>query len=164
MKRTGAPRAGRFPRLSGLMFDVDGTLLLSDRSLDGYELLPGAIETLATLGARGVPYGPDDGTIAPVSALGSLPFAPEPALAAVRHVLELYPEWTESFRLPSGFNRIAPGADPRGWISEGYFGLDQGLAVLMIENYRSGLIWKLMRDCPPIRTGLERAGFEGGWL
>jgi hypothetical protein len=34
----------------------------------------------------------------------------------------------------------------------------------MIENYRSGLIWKLMRNSAPIRTGLKRAGFEGGWL
>jgi 4-nitrophenyl phosphatase len=56
MKRAGATRAKAFPRLSGLMFDVDGTLLLSDRSLDGYELLPGAAETLDTLTARGVPY------------------------------------------------------------------------------------------------------------
>lgn len=114
--------------------------------------------------ARGVPYGPDDGTIAPVAALASVPFAPALALSAVRHFLELYPEWMGSWRLPSGINRTAPGADPRGWISEGYYGLDQGLAVLMIENHRSGLIWRLMRDCPPIRTGLKRAGFEGGWL
>ena len=114
--------------------------------------------------ARGVPYGPDDGTIAPMAALASLPFAPARALSAVRHFLELYPEWTDSWRLPSGFNCTAPGAGPRGWISEGYYGLDQGLAVLMIENYRSGLLWRLMRNCPPIRTGLKRAGFEGGWL
>lgn len=45
-----------FPRLAGLMFDVDGTLLLSDRALGGYELLPGAAETLGALAARGVPY------------------------------------------------------------------------------------------------------------
>ena len=114
--------------------------------------------------ARGVPYGPDDGTIAPSAALASLPFAPERVLVALRRFFELYPEWTASWRLPSGFNRVAPSADPRGWVSEGYFGLDQGLAVLMIENYRSGLIWKLMRQCEPIRKGLARAGFKGGWL
>jgi hypothetical protein len=114
--------------------------------------------------ARGVPFGPDDGTIAPAAALASLPFAPVFALSAVRHFLELYPEWADTWRLPSGFNRTAPGADGRGWVSEGFFGLDQGIAVLMIENYRSGLIWKLMQSSPPIRTGLKRAGFEGGWL
>jgi hypothetical protein len=114
--------------------------------------------------ARGVPYGPDDGTIAPGAALASLPFAPTSALLAVRHFLELYPEWEETWRLPSGFNPAAPGADSRGWISQGAYGLDQGIAVLMIENYRSGLVWKLMRGSSPIRTGLTRAGFEGGWL
>ncbi len=114
--------------------------------------------------ARGVPYGPDDGTIAPMAALASLPFAPALALSAVRHFLDLYPEWAETWRLPSGFNRVAPGADSRGWISEGCFGLDQGIAVLMIENHRSELLWKLMRNSHSIRTGLKRAGFEGGWL
>jgi hypothetical protein len=49
-------------------------------------------------------------------------------------------------------------------VCDGYFGLDQGLVVLMIENYRSGLIWQLMRRCPPIGCGLRRAGFTGGWL
>ena len=114
--------------------------------------------------SRGVPYGPDDGTIAPAAALASLPFAPAFALSAVRRLLDFYPEWKDTWRLPSGVNRSAPGADSRGWISEGHFGLDQGAVVLMIENYRSGLIWKLMRNCDPIRTGLTRAGFTGGWL
>ena len=45
-----------FPKLAGFMFDVDGTLLLSDRLLGGYELLPGAAETLAELSSRGIPY------------------------------------------------------------------------------------------------------------
>jgi hypothetical protein len=115
--------------------------------------------------ARGVPYGPDDGTIAPGAALASLPFAPTLSLSATRHFLELYPDWTSTWRLPSGFNRTAPGPDPeRGWVSEGFYGLDQGIVVLMIENYRSGLIWKLMRSSEIIRTGLRRAGFTGGWL
>ena len=44
------------------------------------------------------------------------------------------------------------------------FGIDQGPVVLMIENYRTGLIWDLMRRCPPVVTGLRKAGFTGGWL
>ena len=36
--------------------------------------------------------------------------------------------------------------------------------MLMIENYRGGLLWRLMRSCPYIVTGLRRAGFDGGWL
>jgi hypothetical protein len=113
---------------------------------------------------RGAPYGPDDGTIAPAAALASLPFAPAFVLAAMRRFLELYPEWRDTWRLPSGVNRSAPGADARGWISGGYYGLDQGIVVMMVENYRSELLWKLMRNCAPIRAGLKRAGFTGGWL
>ena len=114
--------------------------------------------------ARGVPYGPDDGTIAPSAALASLPFAADIALSAVRHYCEQYPDMLREFRLPSGFNPTLAGNGPAGWISQGYFGLDQGIIVLMIENYRSQLIWSLMRDCPYIKRGLQRAGFRGGWL
>jgi hypothetical protein len=49
-------------------------------------------------------------------------------------------------------------------VSPGNFGLDQGIIVMMIENYRTGLIWRLMRDCPHIRAGLRQGGFRGGWL
>jgi len=114
--------------------------------------------------ARGVPYGPDDGTIDPCSALASLPFAPELALSALRHFCTRYPEMIRNSRLPSGFNPTLPGVGPSGWVSEGYFGLDQGILVLMIENYRSQLIWQLMRKCPYIGSGLRRAEFTGGWL
>jgi hypothetical protein len=114
--------------------------------------------------ARGAPYGPDDGTISPCSSLASLPFAPELSLQALRHFCAQYPEITQKSRLPSGFNPTLPGAGPSGWVSEGHYGLDQGIVVLMIENYRSEMIWKLMRRCPYIRQGLKRAGFTGGWL
>jgi hypothetical protein len=104
--------------------------------------------------ARGVPYGPDDGTIGPCA---SLPFAPELALPALRHFCACYPDMIRDSRLPSGSNPTLAGGSPSG-------GLDQGVLVLMIENYRSGLIWKLMRRCPYIGDGLRRAGFTGGWL
>jgi hypothetical protein len=114
--------------------------------------------------ARGAPYGPDDGTISPCAALASLPFAPELALSALRHFCARYPEVTTGSRLPGGFNPTVPGGSPSGWVCTDYFGLDQGIVVLMIENYRSGLMWKLMRRCPYIGSGLRRAGFSGGWL
>jgi hypothetical protein len=110
--------------------------------------------------ARGVPFGPDDGTISPSAALGALPFAPEIALPAIRHMLAEYPAIAPNYRLPSGFNPTLRGATAAGWISEGYFGLDQGLVLLMIENYRSQMIWNLMRSCPSIQSGLRRADFR----
>ena len=114
--------------------------------------------------ARGVPYGPDDGTINPCAVLASLPFAPELSLSALRHFCARYPEMIREWKLPSSFNPTLPGDGPSGWVSEGYFGLDQGIMVLMIENYRSRLIWNLMRQCPYVGSGLRRAGFTGGWL
>jgi hypothetical protein len=53
---------------------------------------------------------------------------------------------------------------PQGWVSDGFYGLDQGLIVVMIENCRSRLIWQLLRRCRYIASGLRRAGFRGGWL
>jgi len=114
--------------------------------------------------ARGVPFGPDDGTIAPCAALASLPFAPQIVLSFLRTLCERYPQLTQASRLPGGFNPTVAGNGPQGWVSEGYFGLDQAVIVLMIENYRSQLIWQLMRRCRYIVTGLQRAGFSGGWL
>jgi hypothetical protein len=56
---------------------------------------------------------------------------------------------------------VVPG---EGWFDSAYLGIDQGPILLMIENYRSGFVWQVMRRNPYIRRGLERAGFEGGWL
>ena len=114
--------------------------------------------------ARGAPFGSDDGTIGPCAAVASIPFTPELSVAALRHLCARYPDMIQASRLPSAFNPTAPGPAPSGWVSEGYFGLDQGILVLMIENYRSGLIWRLMKRCPYIGDGLRRAGFSGGWL
>ncbi|MDA3913754.1 glucoamylase family protein, partial [Oleiagrimonas sp.] len=55
-------------------------------------------------------------------------------------------------------------ADQNAWVSEGHYGLDQGIVVMMIENHRSGQIWQWMRRCPYIVQGLRKAGFTGGWL
>jgi hypothetical protein len=116
--------------------------------------------------ARGVPHGPDDGTLAPWSVVASLPFAPEIVLPTLQHCSETYPRMDSEYGLVCSFNPTFPsrGSKESGWISHNHFALDQGPVVLMIENYASGLIWRLMRSCPPIVSGLRRAGFAGGWL
>jgi hypothetical protein len=114
--------------------------------------------------ARGVPYGPDDGTLSCAAVLASLPFAPEIVLPALRNMIGRYPEMAPGLQLASGFNPSLAGPDGRAWVSPGHFGLDQGIVVVMIENYRTQLIWRLMRACPYLTTGLRRAGFRGGWL
>ncbi len=112
---------------------------------------------------RGIPDGPDDGTLAPWAVIASLPFAPEIVLPSIRYFDETFPEMTSKYGFKCSFNPTFSGTG-KGWISKGYYGLDQGPIVLMIENYRSEFLWRLMRRCPYIITGLRRAGFAGGWL
>jgi hypothetical protein len=115
--------------------------------------------------ARGVPYGPDDGTIAPWAAVASLPFAPEIVSPTIEHMIHLGVGPTCCpYGLAASFNPTFPGPSPLGWVSPWNYGLNQGPLVLMVENYRSELVWDLMRRCPYLVRGLRRAGFEGGWL
>ena len=116
--------------------------------------------------ARGAPFGPDDGTVAPWVAVASLPFAPEIVLPTLANFKENWGEMISHYGVTCSFNPTFPSKEKKhvGWISGGYYGIDQGPVILMIENYRSGLLWRLMRQCPYIVRGLSRAGFRGGWL
>ena len=114
--------------------------------------------------ARGVPYGPDDGTLAPWAVVASLPFAPEIVLPAMEHFIhQLDLKAVNPYGFKATFNATYPGqsGSARGWVSPWHYGLNQGPIVLMIENYRTGLLWRLMRNCPHIVNGLRRAGFTG---
>jgi hypothetical protein len=124
----------------------------------------GAVQPAFGYAARGVPYGPDDGTLSVPSVLASLPFAPDIALEAVRNLLARYPEVLSGTRLSTGLNPTLSDQSGSAWVSAGDYGLDQGIIAMMIENHRSGFPWQLMRACPHIRLGLQRAGFHGGWL
>jgi hypothetical protein len=139
-------------------------LTACDGPSDELPAMAGEPRRLFGYAARGVPYGPDDGTIAGWAPLASLPFTPDVALDAVRHMHRRYPEMLPESRYASSFNPGLASVDHRAWLSPGNFGLDQGIVLMMIENHRTGLIWRLMRDCPPIRAGLRQAGFRGGWL
>ncbi|HEY8309944.1 MAG TPA: glucoamylase family protein [Gemmatimonadaceae bacterium] len=116
--------------------------------------------------SRGAPYGPDDGTIAPWAVVASLPFAPDIVLPAIEQFDRLRLIDANPYGFKTSFNRTFPdqNADSFGWISPGHCGINQGPIVLMIENYRTDMLWALMRKCPYLVTGLRRAGFEGGWL
>lgn len=116
--------------------------------------------------ARGIPNGPDDGTIAPWAAIASLPFAPDIVLTALAYFNEEFPDMTSKYGLKCSFNPTFEGGNQgvNGWISEGYYGLDQGPIVLMIENYRTEFFWRLMRQNLYLAAGLRRAGFSGNWL
>jgi hypothetical protein len=126
--------------------------------------------------ARGVAAGEtsDDGTIAPTAAGGSVPFAPEIAIRALRAMRDgtggnLYAGYgfKDAFNLTldePGLARRGTTVSGVGWFDVDYLGIDQGPILLMIENYRTGLVWTLMRQSPHIVRGLCRAGFTGGWI
>lgn len=116
--------------------------------------------------ARGAPYGPDDGTVSPWVVIASLPFAPEIVIPAIRHFAKMHLGARRLYGFKPSFNQTFAVEDSATgwWVSPYHFGIDQGPVVLMIENYRTGLLWNIMRRCPAIRTGLRRAGFTGGWL
>ena len=87
-------------------------------------------------------------------------------LPTVRHFKEVYPEVTGRYCLKCSFNLTFPDQSrgKPGWTSAYHYGINLGAIVLMLENHRSVLLWKLMRQCPYLVTGLHRAGFANGWL
>jgi hypothetical protein len=118
--------------------------------------------------------GWDDGTLAPTALVGSIAFAPEIVLPAVREVVgrygrHIYSEYgfldafnpSFTFDVPLTHGRCIPDF---GWVATDYLGINQGPIIAMIENGRSEMIWRFMRKSPHVRRGLERAGFKGGWL
>lgn len=117
----------------------------------------------------------DDGTLAPTAAGGSIPFAPDETIQALRAMQHRYGDliyneygFLDAFNPTFTFEGqdIQRGTvDPeRGWFDHQQLGIDQGPILIMIENHRSRLVWETMKESPYIVTGLCRAGFTGGWL
>ncbi|MEP7056759.1 MAG: glucoamylase family protein [Caldimonas sp.] len=116
--------------------------------------------------ARGAPYGPDDGTIAPWAVAASLPFAPALVARTLCFMGGLHIHVPNPYGFKASFNPVFRGKfdDGIGWVSSYHFGINEGPTLLMIENHRTGMIWALMRQCPYLVAGLKAAGFSGGWL
>jgi hypothetical protein len=106
--------------------------------------------------ARGAPPAEnDDGTIAPTAVAGSLPFAPEICLPTLHNFYDSYRNqlWG-AYGFRDAFNL------QKNWWATDVIGIDQGPIALMIENYRSGKVWKTFMKNANVRRGLERAGFK----
>jgi len=97
----------------------------------------------------------DNGTISPTAALSSFPYAPGEAMAALRHFLTAYGDriWGR-YGFTDAFNPT------RRWYADTFLAIDQAPIIVMIENYRSGLLWKLFMSVPEVRHGLSRLGFR----
>jgi hypothetical protein len=155
--------------------DVWG-LTASDGPVDATINIGGRNRLFFTYSARGATFGEihDDGTIAPTAAGGSVAFAPEIAIPALVVMRERYGDplfgqygFVDAFNptfqanVPVHHGHVVPNL---GWFDIDYLGIDQGPIVAMVENYRTGLIWRYMRKSPYVIRGLRQAGFTGGWL
>ena len=152
------------------------------RNWDGYN--EGMMVNLLALGSPTHAVGPEtwDAWCAPYSrcwrgsgATRRLAFAPEIVVPATLAMHARYGDWVygkygfydafnPSFRVLA--KPVQRGAvDPvRGWVSQNYLGIDQGPILGAIANTRDDFIWRAMHRSAPIRRGLQRAGFTGGWL
>jgi hypothetical protein len=130
--------------------------------------LSGVKRRFLNYAGRGVPYGPDDGTLAPWAVVASLPFAPEIVLPSIHfciHQAKL--KESNAYGFKAAFNPTHPGkpGNPLGWwVSPWHFGLDEGPIVLMIENHRSGMLCatvpifvKAYRERDSPAAGLQKA-------
>jgi hypothetical protein len=114
-------------------------------SLRGYEAL-------------GAPFGRvyDNGTITPHAIAGGMVFTPRESLEAMKGMVARYDGAVMGkYGLTDAFNQ------KRGWVSREYLGIDQGVIVLGIENFRTGLVWKYFTRNRYIQDALERIGFTG---
>jgi hypothetical protein len=156
--------------------DVWG-LTASDGPTDSTFTIEGRRREFHTYWARGAAANDvrDDGTIAPTAAAASIAFAPElviPTLTSMRATYgsPLFGQYgfVDAFN-PTLRSRAVPVhqgyiVDNVAWFDRDYLGIDQGPILAMTENWRSGLIWRLMQHDPAIVRGLCHAGFTGGWL
>lgn len=106
-------------------------------------------------GASGPDYNYfDDGTIAPYASLSSLPFAPEVVLPTIRNIIQRKGNqiWGK-YGFYDAFNETA------GWVNDDYIGIAQGPLLLMIENFRTGLVWNYVMKDPVVQKGMTKLGF-----
>jgi hypothetical protein len=97
----------------------------------------------------------DDGTISPTAALASMPYTPRESLLAMRHFLTAHGN-----KLWGRFGFVDAFCEARSWYAQTFLAIDQGPIILMIENYRTGLLWNLFMKVPEIKLGLRNLGFS----
>ena len=96
----------------------------------------------------------DNGTITPTAAISSIPYTPEESLAAIKHFYYLMGDklWGE-YGFYDAYNIT------ENWYPNSYLAIDQGPIIIMIENYRTALIWDLYMQDSDVQAGLTKLGF-----
>ena len=101
----------------------------------------------------------DLGVISPTAAISSLPYTPENSMKAIRHFYyDLGDKIWGEYGFTDAFN------ETKNWYAKSYLAIDQGPEIVMIENYRSGLLWKLFMSVPEVQGGLKKLGFKSPYL
>lgn len=98
----------------------------------------------------------DRGVVSPTAAISSIPYTPDKSIRAMRY---FFTDLNDLLWGPAGFYD-AYSLEGEPWAAEKYLAIDQGPMVVMIENYRSGLIWDLFMQAPEVQNGLEKLGFS----
>ena len=102
--------------------------------------------------------GLDIGLIAPTAALSSLPYLPEEAMRALRHFMTL-----PAGRIAGRFGFVDAFSPASKWFARTHLAINQGPIIAMIENHRSGLLWKLFMSAPEIQASLRKLDFTSPW-
>jgi hypothetical protein len=111
------------------------------------------------LGYHGHAPDRDLGVISPTAALASFPYAPEHCMRALRHFYHQLGD-----RIWGEYGFVDAFSETNDWYATSYLAIDQGPIVVMIENYRTGLLWNLFMSCPEIQAGLRKLGFTSPHL
>ncbi|MFH1414816.1 MAG: glucoamylase family protein, partial [Elusimicrobiota bacterium] len=99
-----------------------------------------------------------DGTVSPYAVCAAVPFIPEESISMLRKMLVSYGDriWSDDYGFVSSFNL------DKEWFSDVHIGIDLGISLLMIENYRTGFVWNCFMKNKNIKAGMEAAGFKSG--
>ncbi|PZR24333.1 MAG: beta-glucosidase [Citrobacter freundii] len=101
----------------------------------------------------------DGGFIAPTAALSSFPYTPTESMKALKFFYYVLGDklWKE-------YGFIDAFSLTNQWFANSFLAIDQGPVIIMIENYRSGLLWNLFTSCPEVKAGMKALGFTAPYL
>lgn len=101
----------------------------------------------------------DFGVIQPTAAISSMPYTPKESMEALRYFY-----YQLGDRIWSRYGFVDGFSIHHNWYAKSHLAIDQGPIINMIENYRTGLLWKLFMNIPDIQSGLKKLGFKSKWI
>jgi hypothetical protein len=101
----------------------------------------------------------DVGVIAPTAAISSIPYTPAESMKTLKFFYYVLGDkiWKE-------YGFVDAFSLKQLWYANSFLAIDQGPIIIMIENYRSGLIWNLFTSCPEVKNGMRSLGFTAPYL